>query len=70
MVISGNAAGANLQLRLIAAGGIDNVAETIQLPEPAAIASLTAGWIGLGLLYGHRRRRSNRDPSRGRTSEC
>lgn len=68
VTISGNAAGANLQLRLIAAGGTDNVAETIQLPEPGAIASLTAGLLGLGVLCRLRRGRSTEDPSRGRVS--
>lgn len=58
VTISGVAAGANLQLRQIAAGGIDNVAETIQLPEPSAIASLMAGLLGLGCLHRRRRARS------------
>ncbi len=58
VTISGVAAGANLQLRQIAAGGIEDVAETIQLPEPSAIASLTTGLLGLGCLNRHRRARS------------
>jgi hypothetical protein len=62
VTISGVAAGANLQLRQIAAGGIDNVAETIQLPEPGAIASLTTGLLGLGFLNRRRRARSYLKP--------
>jgi hypothetical protein len=70
VTVSGNAAGANLQLRLIAAGGTDDVAETILLPEPGAIASLTTGLIGLGFLCRVRRARSDDDPSRGGASRC
>jgi hypothetical protein len=55
--VSGAAAGANLQLRLLADGGLDNVAETILLPEPGAIASLASGLLGLGVLCRARRLR-------------